>query len=131
MNLNWTGEEYEMLLASPREHHLVRDAIVEAVYVVGELPDVDCVARLGRTKTEVYDFLENWGEFLGSRNLSVPDLELIRSCFAETLDFFSDTEYQMRTGWTKEESSTVFAGLLADRKRITIERQWGEVVPCP
>lgn len=58
MNLNWSGEEYEMFLASPREHQLVRDAIVEAGYVVGGLPDADWVARLGRTKVEVEDFLK-------------------------------------------------------------------------
>ncbi|GGW66830.1 hypothetical protein GCM10010503_50130 [Streptomyces lucensis JCM 4490] len=125
MNLNWSGEEYEMFLASPREHQLVRDAIVEAGYVVGGLPDADWVARLGRTKVEVEDFLKGWGEFFPSRNLSVADLELIRSCFAETLEFFSDEEYQMRMNWTKGESSVAFTGLLDDRRKITIERQWG------
>ncbi|MDV9171991.1 hypothetical protein R6V09_17955 [Streptomyces sp. W16] len=125
MNLNWSGEEYEMLLASPREHQLIRDAIVEAGYVVGGLPEADWVARLGRTKAEVEDFLKGWGEFLPSRNLSVADLELIRSCFAETLEFFSDAEYQMRMNWTKRESSVALAGLLDDRRKITIDRQWG------
>ncbi|MFE6888017.1 hypothetical protein [Streptomyces sp. NPDC057694] len=114
-----------MLLASPREHQLIRDTIVEADYVVGGLPDADWVARLGRTKAEVEDFLRGWGEFLPSRNLSVADLELIRSCFAETLEFFSDAEYQMRMNWAKGESSVVFTGLLDDRRRITINRQWG------
>ncbi|MCX4993733.1 hypothetical protein [Streptomyces sp. NBC_00568] len=125
MNLNWSGEKYEMLLASPREHQLVRDAIVEASYVMGGLPDADWVARLGRTKVEVEDFLGGWGKFLPSRNLSVAELELIRSCFVETLEFFSDEEYKMRMNWTKEESSVPFAGLLDDRRRITIDRQWG------
>ncbi|MET7829286.1 hypothetical protein ABZT23_32010 [Streptomyces sp. NPDC005386] len=125
MNLNWSGEKYEMFIASPREHQLVRDVIVEAGYVIGELPDADWVARLGRTKVEVEDFLRGWGEFLPSRNLSVAELELIRSCFVEALEFFSDEEYKMRMNWTKGESSVPFTGLLDDRRRITIDRQWG------
>ncbi|MGW1143029.1 hypothetical protein [Streptomyces zhihengii] len=99
--------------------------IVEAGYVIGELPDADWVARLGRTKVEVEDFLRGWGEFLPSRNLSVAELELIRSCFVEALEFFSDEEYKMRMNWTKGESSVPFTGLLDDRRRITIDRQWG------
>ena len=125
MNLNWSGEEYEMLLASPREHQLIRDAIVEAGYVVGGLPDADrgrtARAHQGRGRR----LPRGLGEFLPSRNLSVADLELIRSCFAETLEFFSDAEYQMRMNWTKGESSVAFTGLLDDRRKITIDRQWG------
>jgi hypothetical protein len=125
MNLNWSAGEYEMMLKSPREHQLVRDTIVEGAYIVEGLPDVECVARLGRTKAEVQVFIDGWREFRSPRNLPVLDLELIKSCFSETLSFFSDAEYQLRTGWTKEEAGGVFSDLLEDRKRITINRQWG------
>jgi len=59
------------------------------------------------------------------RVISVPDLETIKSCFFETLDFFSESDYRMRTGWAKEESRLVFGRILADRREITISRLWG------
>jgi len=124
MNLKWSVGEYGMVLNSRREYHLVRDVIVEAMYVVDGLPDIDCVARLGRTKEEVQLFVDGWGEFTPCRKLVVPDLELIKSCFLETLEFFSDGEYKLRTGWEKGEAGAVFLALMEDRKRITISRQW-------
>jgi len=125
MNLTWSGSEYTMALASAREHHLVRNAVVEAAYVVDGLPDAECTARLGRTKAEIQQFIDGWSEFQPSRRLSVPELEFVRACFLETLDFFSEADYRLRTDWTKQEAGAVLSALLEDRRRITISRQWG------
>ncbi|MFR9797592.1 hypothetical protein ACL02U_17040 [Streptomyces sp. MS06] len=126
MKLDWTDGGYAMELASPREHHLVRDSLVESAHLVDGLPDAECVARLGRTKTELQGAVDGWAEFRPRRRLSVAELELVRSCFQETLDFFSDAEYEMRTGWTREDSAQVLGSLMRDRRRITIDRQWGD-----
>ncbi len=125
MNLTWSGEAYELALASPREHHLVRDSVVEAAYIVDGLPDTESIARLGRAKEQIHRFAGEWIEFRPARTLSVPDLEFVRLCFLETLDFFSEAEYRLRTGWERQDAERVLAALLEDRKRITISRQWG------
>lgn len=125
MNLTWSGEAYELSLESAREHHLVRDSVIEAGYTVHALPDAESVARFGRDKDQMRRFAEDWTEFRPSRTLSVPDLEFVRRCFLEALDFFSDAEYRIRTGWEKQEAERVLSDLLRERKRITVSRQWG------
>ncbi len=125
MNLTWSGEEYELTVESAREHQLVRDSAVEAAYIVDGLPDAECAARFGRPKAEMQRFIDEWGAFRPSRRLPVQDLEFVRHCFLETLDFFSDAEYELRTGWPKQDASRVLSALLKDRRRITISRQWG------
>lgn len=125
MNLKWSGIGYEFLLSTPHEHHLVRDSLIESLYIVARLPDVDCVARFGRTRVEVQDFIDEWNEYVAHRRLSVSDMELVNSCLREALDFFSDDEYRMRTGWSKSDARIVYLSFLGDRKKITIDRQWG------
>ncbi|MHA6761927.1 hypothetical protein [Streptacidiphilus sp. PAMC 29251] len=129
MKLTWADDMYDMAVDSLREHHLVRDSLVEAAYAVDRLPDSDYVARFGRTKAELQQYIDEWGEFRPSRRLPVQDLELVRACFLETLDFFSDAGYEMRTGWVKEEAAQVLSAFLKDRKHITITRQWAQVPP--
>jgi hypothetical protein len=125
MNLTWAADRYQMAIGSAREHHLVRDSLVESAYIVDGLPDQECRARLGCSKAELQEAINSWGQFEPLRVISVPDLETIKSCFFETLDFFSETDYRMRTGWAKEESRLVFGRILADRRAITISRLWG------
>jgi len=125
MNLTWSGGAYELALESRREHFLVRNNVIEADYTVHALPDAENIARFGRDKEQIQRFIDDWTEFQPSRTLSVPDLEFVRLCFLEALDFFSDAEYRIRTDWEKQDAQRVLSGLLKDRKRITISRQWG------
>jgi hypothetical protein len=125
MNLTWAADGYRMTIDSAREHHLVRDSLVETAYIVDGLPDSECRARLGCSKAELQDAVNSWGQFEPLRVVSVPELETIKSCFFETLDFFSESDYRMRTGWAKEESRLIFERILADRRAITISRAWG------
>lgn len=125
MNLTWAEDGYRMTIDSAREHHLVRDSLVESAYIVDGLPDRECRARLGCSKAELQEEIDSWGQFEPLRAISVPDLEIIKSCFFETLDFFSESDYRLRTGWKKEESRLVFGRILADRRAITIKRLWG------
>jgi hypothetical protein len=125
MNLTWADDRYQMAIDSAREHHLVRDSLVESAYIVDGLPDHECRARLGCSKAELQEEINSWRQFEPLRVISVPDLETIKSCFFETLDFFSESDYRMRTGWAKEESRLVFERILADRRAITISRVWG------
>jgi hypothetical protein len=125
VNLTWAVDEYHMAIDSAREHHLVRDSLVESAYIVDGLPDHECRSRLGCSKVELQEAINSWGQFQSSRVISVSELETIKSCFFETLDFFSESDYRMRTGWAKEESRLVFEKILADRRVITIKRVWG------
>jgi hypothetical protein len=125
MNLTWAADGYQMTIDSAREQHLVRDSLVESAYIVDGLPDHECRARLGCSKAELQEAINSWRQSEPLLAISVPDLETIKSCFFETLDFFSESDYRMRTGWAKEESRLVFARILADRRAITISRVWG------
>jgi hypothetical protein len=125
VNLTWSVDGYHMAIDSAREHHLVRDSLIESAYIVDGLTDDECRARLGCSKAELQDAINSWGQFEPLRVISVQDLETIKACFFETLDFFSESDYSMRTGWAKEESRLVFEGILADRRAITIRRVWG------
>ena len=124
MNLTWVADGYQMITDSAREHHLVRDSLVESAYIVDGLPDSECRARLGCSKAELQEAINSWGQFEPQRFVSVPDLETIKSCFFETLDFFSESDYGMRIGWAKDESRLIFERILADRRQITVSRGW-------
>lgn len=50
VNLTWAADGYHMAIDSTREHHLVRDSLVESAYIVDGLPDDECPARLGCSK---------------------------------------------------------------------------------
>jgi hypothetical protein len=126
MRLDWAADEYVVVFESQREHRLVADSVIESAYIVDGLSDSECVARLGRTKVAMQRFIDDWQQFQSTRNLDVADLEFLKSCLFEALDFFSDVEYGMRTGWTKDEARTVQSQLLQDRRRITLARLWGE-----
>jgi hypothetical protein len=125
VNLAWASDGYRLAIDSSREHHLVRDSLVESAYIVDGLPDRECRARLGCSKAELQEAIDSWGQFEPLRAVSVSDLETIKSCFFETLDFFSESDYRIRTGWAKEESRLVLGKILADRRAITISRLWG------
>ena len=125
MNLTWAEDGYRMAIDSAREHHLVRDSLVESAYIVDGLPERECQARLGCSKAALQEAIDSWRQFESLRAISVPDLETIKSCFFETLDFFSESDYRMRTGWAKEESKLVFGKILDDRRIITASRLWG------
>ena len=94
-------------------------------YVVYELADTENVARFGRDKGQTRRFIGGWSEFEPSRTLSAPDLEFARLYFLETLDFFSDAEYRMRTGREKQAAERILSALPKNRKRITVSRRWG------
>lgn len=60
MNLNRPAGEYEMALKSLREHHLMLDTLIEGAYIVNGLPGSECIARFGRTKTEIQRLIDGW-----------------------------------------------------------------------
>ena len=126
MRLDWSPDGYLLTADSPREAHLIVDMLIEASYTINRLSNDEYVARFGRSKEAIQDFIDNWNVVELSQLLSARDFELVRNCFSEALDFFSDREYLMRTGWSKVEAIEVYSGIMALRRKITIARQWGE-----
>ena len=63
------------------------------------------------------------------RNLDVLHVELIRASWFEALDFYSDAEFKLRTGWLKDDAKSLFLAFIRDRRELTIQRQWEAVTP--
>lgn len=108
-----------------REHQLILDIVIEAAYVLDGLPDRECIARCGRTKEDMQSFIDAWRDFEEVRTVAVGDLEFVKSCFFEVLDFFSAEEFKVRTGWGREDGRLLFEKILERRREITIRRLWG------
>lgn len=123
MNISWSGSGYELSFESAREFHLVRDSLIEAAYIVDSLPDEECIARYGFSKVGLQKCIDTWNDFSLRRNVDVRELELVKACMFDTLDFFSESDYRMRTGWSKSEARVLFSFLLEKRRAITRSRK--------
>jgi hypothetical protein len=62
-----------------------------------------------------------------SRDVAVAEIELIRACWFEALDFFSDNGFETRTGSAKDEAAGASGAFRADRRAATMTRQSGEI----
>lgn len=124
MKLDWDEAGYR-LTAGAREWHLLRDLLVEAGYALHRLPAEEFALRLGVTEARLQEVVRDWVTSELSRNVAVEDVELIRASWFEALDFFSDADFDMRTGWSKEEARSLFQQFRSERRALTIARQWG------
>ena len=101
------------------------DVLIEAEHSISLLPEEEFITRLGRSPAAIGDFGQATRKLPLISSISVEVLELLKSCFVETLFFFSAAEYEMRTGWTRDEGHRFLGTLMAERNRMSIERQWG------
>jgi hypothetical protein len=125
VRLSWSADHYVWILDSSREREFLAGTVIEADYSMDLLPQVEYIIRLGRAPDEVNRFIYAVRKMPLTGGISVADIELLKNCFVESLSFFSPAEYEMRTGWTLEEGRRYFEMFMAERRRISIERQWG------
>jgi hypothetical protein len=80
--------------------------------------------RLGVTKADLQAVSNRWRSDELSKELGIAEVELIKACWSEALDFHSDREFELRTGWAKQDALLLFQGFMKDRREWTIRRQW-------
>lgn len=125
MKLEWVTPGYALSLTDVRESQLVLDLMIEAGYALHRLPDDEHRLRLGVDKDELRRVIDRWQTGNLLNHLDVRQVELIRASWFEALHFYSDREFHLRTGWQKEECRLLFDVFIEDRRKLTLERQWG------
>lgn len=125
MKLRWNSTEYVLNMDSVRESQLIRDLLIEADYALHRLSDAEYKLRIGTDRKSLQREIDCWQLHELTVHLSITRVEIVRACWSEALDFFSDTDFHLRTGWGRIEAEALLRTFMKARRALTIKRQWG------